>query len=60
MRPSGGHAVVLNWSMYNLYGLHPDEVRFTIFQMLRNAFIILTTFSRNQNQFLASVSVPKL
>ena len=26
VRPSGGHAVVLNWSMYNIYGMHPHEV----------------------------------
>ncbi|XP_064634780.1 acyl-CoA synthetase short-chain family member 3, mitochondrial-like isoform X2 [Lineus longissimus] len=26
VRPSGGHAVVLNWSMWNLYGLKPREV----------------------------------
>jgi len=28
VRPSGGHAVVLNWSMYNIYGIHPGEVWF--------------------------------
>lgn len=26
MRPSGGHAVVLKWSMWNIYGLRPKEV----------------------------------
>lgn len=26
VRPSGGHAVVLNWSMYNIYGMQPHEV----------------------------------
>lgn len=26
MRPSGGHAVVLNWSMYNIYGVRPGQV----------------------------------
>lgn len=28
VRPSGGHAVVLNWSMYNLYGVHKREAWF--------------------------------
>ncbi|KAK2189900.1 hypothetical protein NP493_94g02044 [Ridgeia piscesae] len=28
VRPSGGHAVVLNWSMYNIYGMHPHETWF--------------------------------
>lgn len=28
VRPSGGHAVVLNWSMKNIYGLNPDDVWF--------------------------------
>jgi len=28
VRPSGGHAVVLNWSMYNIYGIKPGEVWF--------------------------------
>jgi propionyl-CoA synthetase len=26
VRPSGGHAVVLNWSMWNIYGVKPQEV----------------------------------
>lgn len=26
VRPSGGHAVVLKWSMWNIYGLRPKEV----------------------------------
>ncbi|XP_048730309.1 acyl-CoA synthetase short-chain family member 3, mitochondrial-like isoform X2 [Ostrea edulis] len=26
VRPSGGHAVVLKWSMWNIYGLKPKEV----------------------------------
>ncbi|ELU01504.1 hypothetical protein CAPTEDRAFT_173489 [Capitella teleta] len=28
VRPTGGHAVVLNWSMYNLYGVHKREAWF--------------------------------
>ncbi|KAI0242643.1 Acyl-CoA synthetase short-chain family member 3, mitochondrial [Lamellibrachia satsuma] len=28
VRPSGGHAVVLNWSMYNIYGMQPHETWF--------------------------------
>ena len=27
MRPNGGHAVVLNWSMFTLYGMNKHEVR---------------------------------
>lgn len=30
MRPSGGHAVVLNWSMYNVYGVNKHEVHCTL------------------------------
>lgn len=26
VRPSGGHAVVLKWSMWNIYGIRPQEV----------------------------------
>ncbi|KAK3583299.1 hypothetical protein CHS0354_011190 [Potamilus streckersoni] len=26
VRPSGGHAVVLKWSMWNIYGMKPQEV----------------------------------
>lgn len=26
VRPNGGHAVALNWSMRNLYGINPGEV----------------------------------
>ncbi|PVD33552.1 hypothetical protein C0Q70_04809 [Pomacea canaliculata] len=26
VRPSGGHAVALNWSMYNIYGVRPGQV----------------------------------
>ncbi|XP_052800401.1 acyl-CoA synthetase short-chain family member 3, mitochondrial-like isoform X2 [Mya arenaria] len=26
VRPSGGHAVVLKWSMWNIYGIRPGEV----------------------------------
>ena len=26
VRPSGGHAVALNWSMYNIYGMRPGDV----------------------------------
>ena len=26
VRPSGGHAVVLKWSMWNIYGLKPKDV----------------------------------
>ncbi len=26
VRPCGGHAVMLHWSMYNVYGLKPKEV----------------------------------
>lgn len=26
MRPNGGHAVALHWSMRNLYGISPGEV----------------------------------
>ncbi|XP_064602254.1 acyl-CoA synthetase short-chain family member 3, mitochondrial-like [Liolophura sinensis] len=28
VRPSGGHAVALNWSMKNIYGIQPHEVWF--------------------------------
>lgn len=27
VRPSGGHAVALNWSMKHIYGVKPGEVR---------------------------------
>jgi len=27
VRPNGGHAVVLNWSMFTLYGMNKHEVR---------------------------------
>lgn len=26
VRPSGGHAVVLKWSMWNVYGMQPKQV----------------------------------
>ncbi len=26
VRPSGGYAVALKWSMYNVYGMKPDDV----------------------------------
>jgi propionyl-CoA synthetase len=26
VRPTGGHLVALNWSMHNIYGVHPGEV----------------------------------
>jgi propionyl-CoA synthetase len=40
VRPSGGHAVILRWSMWNLYGLKPREVR-KLFQCIKGHQLIL-------------------
>ena len=41
VRPNGGHAVVLNWSMFTLYGMNKHEV-----------FVICSHFTMNSDNIL--------
>lgn len=45
VRPSGGHAVALNWSMKHLYGIEPGEVRRILGKLIFVEFYVKFEFS---------------
>ena len=47
VRPSGGHAVVLKWSMKSIYGIKPGEVSTVVMVIIlfeKNVFDIIVHF----------------